>query len=777
MLRLFLALALQQPSVAVQIDRDEVPVGADIILTIIVTASGSDAVVISEPDLRGLELIDRREQTRVSMEGGIARRVTTRQLTLRAVVTGSGGIGVVRVRHSGGVAETEPLGVTVLPSAQRSGEAVSPRIRELVSRVGPPNLRPDDATVTLVRSNDSIHPGEQVDIVVVAWFPRSLRARLRNPPTLEAPTVQGGWVYTRPAPTDVTLSRFVRGQWYDLYVLHQIVFPLTAGNLEIGEASVSYSVPLSSSFLSRELRREDRSAPSSVAVAALPALPSRRTFNGAAGQDLEVRLETSATELQQGDAALVRVELRGRGNVSLWPEPALRWPAALRAYRQDVNVDITFDGGQVGGSKSYEYLVVADSAGRHQLPASTYLYFDSAKRRYVDTSVPGVTFVAAGNTMVQDPLRPTLPLMALSRWRGLDSVAATTPMWLWLAITVLPPLLTLLVRARPGLSREWAKPRKVDNARAGLPALEGSFARTLADLIPTASAMAGEDLAAALRAAGVEASLAAHASRVRDRLHQLRYGPQNTTDADELIAEVRAVLQALPQQVRKDRSGAVAVGLIILMTMIAGGSAPAQTPERLYEAGAVRVAADSFTARAALEPHVAAHWFNLGNAHDRLGDPARARAAWVRAERLAPRNDRVRRAVAGVASPDQVSDRLTWVSSITVGEAAAAAVLLWVIGWALMIGRVRVRFASLALAAAVVAAGYAAVVELRYRQPTLIVLQSGTPLRDAPYGSATAVEELEVAAAVRVERAWGPWRLVSHGDRTGWLLLTEAVGL
>ena len=64
------------------------------------------------------------------------------------------------------------------------------------------------------------------------------------------------------------------------------------------------------------------------------------------------------------------------------------------------------------------------------------------------------------------------------------------------------------------------------------------------------------------------------------------------------------------------------------------GSARAQSAEDLYDAGAFRVAADSFSARAAAGPDVPAHWYNLGNALYRLGDDAGARAAWVRAARL-----------------------------------------------------------------------------------------------------------------------------------------------
>src|SRR2546425_11788771 len=74
--------------------------------------------------------------------------------------------------------------------------------------------------------------------------------------------------------------------------------------------------------------------------------------------------------------------------------------------------------------------------------------------------------------------------------------------------------------------------------------------------------------------------------------------------------------------------------------------ARAQTPsaEALYEAGALRAAADSFAARAAAAPRVAAHWYNLGATLYRAGADGKATAAWTIAARLAPRDPRVRRA-------------------------------------------------------------------------------------------------------------------------------------
>ncbi|MCF3329684.1 hypothetical protein, partial [Escherichia coli] len=82
--------------------------------------------------------------------------------------------------------------------------------------------------------------GEQVDIVTAAWFPRELRLRLRRPPTLQPPSLDGMWTYPQAAPVGIAASRVVGGQWYDLFVLSQVGFPLHAGPLRIGGATLTY---------------------------------------------------------------------------------------------------------------------------------------------------------------------------------------------------------------------------------------------------------------------------------------------------------------------------------------------------------------------------------------------------------------------------------------------------------------------------------------------------------------------------------------------------------
>ena len=379
---LALGAAPQQPEITASVDRAKVMRGDTITLTIHVAATGNDPVRIADPALSGLALVDSREVSRVQMVSGVAQRVTQRVLRLRAVSVGRATISGLRVTQGGRAARAADVVVTVT-SAAVPPAPLEPSIQRLVDAAAPPDSG-DQVTIEVVPSRTRVMLGEQVDLVTVAWFPRAVRSRLRAIPTFEGPDVQGAWTYQHTGPTGVALSRLVRGAWFDLFVEYETVFPVQTGTVLIGPASVSYSLPLTYSFLSRELRHVVESDSVRIDVAPDPALGQPRGFRGAAGGGLALQVEPPSQEMAVGDAVTVTASLEGRGNVALWPEPEMRWPEGLRAYPGEVRVSVQREHGLIGGRKTFSYLLVADSAGVYHVPSPTYPYYDLDARRYVE---------------------------------------------------------------------------------------------------------------------------------------------------------------------------------------------------------------------------------------------------------------------------------------------------------------------------------------------------------------------------------------------------------
>jgi hypothetical protein len=752
--------------------------GEQLRLTVRARTRSAEPLTVVLPALSGFAITGSRELTEVTLEGlGRPIRTTTRELALRAQRPGTLVIGPVRVRQAGREVATAPLTVTVDSAATGLAALLSPVARRLLD-TAPPPTRNDRVALRVLVPRDSVLIGQQLDVVAAAWFPRELRARLRRAPILSLQTPEGVWSYPGAAPSDVAASRLVGGRSMDLFVAHEALFPLTAGRIVIPPATLDYAVPTTFSFFSREDRYALRSDSVAVTVAALPLVPRPADDQRVVAHDLSLELAIDPATGRVGEPIDVTVRVAGVGNVALWPAPTIRWPAAFRAYPGEIESRIEPQAGRVAGTKTFHYLVVPDSAGAMLLPDVRYPYYDIVARGYrVATAAPRALAVAQGS----EP-RPARALPPLAHDAGrvwTDALAHSLAPWGWLALLVGPPLLAWRRRRRgpPAEAPALAPPAGAPRTRLGR--LEQEFQGMLANHVPDAAARDGDGLARALRASGVESAVADHVMRLRDRLRAARYGPRGLGDAAELAAELEQVLRVLgAEPAGKARRVGLSVGLVALAALLPPGAAQGPSAEALYAAGALRAAADSFAARAAAEPRVPAHWYNLGATLYRAGADGKASAAWTRAARLAPRDPLVQQARELLPAPDAASDPLLATGVATPEEWALAAGVLWLALWGAVLTRRR-RGLVATLALLTVATGaWAGREAARRARPLAIVLGPHTAVRVAPYGGANAAATVEAGAALLVERRYGPWLEVRRADGVaGWVLGADVARL
>jgi hypothetical protein len=289
-------------------------------------------------------------------------------------------------------------------------------------------------------------------------------------------------------------------------------------------------------------------------------------------------------------------------------------------------------------------------------------------------------------------------------------------------------------------------------------------------LVPDPDRRSGPGLAAAVRAAGADAALAARVAAARERLLARRYGPApGAPENAELTTEVRELVRRLGGSLRGWTSRGAAA-LLLGGVWSTGLRAQAPSPETLYAEGAAQAAAEGFANRAVHEPAVAAHWYNLGAAYYRLGQDGRARAAWLQAHRLAPRAVSVTQALRLTPPPDDTSGRWSWTPPVRPEELLLLGTLGWIAGWLGWTFRPRVRerwLVLLVFSGAAVLAGLA--LRAWLREPLAIVLQR-TTLHLSPHGLAPAVSSLESGSAVRILRHGRGWVMVeAPGAQRGWL--------
>ncbi len=757
------------PQLDATVDADRLSVGEEFTYTLRAVSHSPAPLHVTLAPFTGLELIGRSESTELAL-GDATTRTTILEIRLRAVRPGRWRVGPAKAVQGRDTVEAPAIVVDVASDRAAVASALNPRLRGLLERADPPSG--GQPAIDLLMSSDTVRVGEQVDVVTLAWFPRDLRLQLRRPPTLLPPVIDGVWSYPQATPTSIAATRQAQGRWFDLFVSHQIVFPLVAGRIDVPGATLKYSTPVALQFFSQEERYSLTSAAETLTVLPLPEAGRPAAFSGAIGSGLRLDRRISPASAKVGEGVAVALSLTGEGNLALWPTPEVAWPGAGRAYLERVDERVAVPQGRVGGTKTFRHLLVPDSAGVLTIPAVHFDYFDLASQRYVDIGVPAtsIAVVPGGESAATAALPPALltndsPSVT---WR----LGHAIPVWVWALLLLIPPL---MVSLRGRLPRR-ARNRPLPPGLSGLRGAEHELETLLDVLVPETERRTGGALAAAVRASGADPELAARVSAVRDRLFARRYGPEAKAGEDaKLTAEVQDVVRRLGGSV-KVRAGAGASirgGAVLGLVLLAGQAAlhaQSPAPEQLYASGSLRAAADAFGRRTDAEPAVAAHWYNLGATYFRMGFPGRAAAAWLEARRLAPREGTIRRALALTPPPNLTTARLTWSPPVTAEELLLIGGVGWIVGWLGWGLRPRIRdrwTVVLVLSACAVLGGMA--LRVWYRRPVAIVIEAST-LRLSPHGLAPAVSPVDAGSAVTVSRRVSGWVLVrAPGARVGWL--------
>ncbi len=378
-----------------------------------------------------------------------------------------------------------------------------------------------------------------------------------------------------------------------------------------------------------------------------------------------------------GEGVAVELRLSGRRqHGALADIRSFAGPRTVRAYLERVDEQVATTEGRVGGTKTFRYLRRARlgrrAGARPRSATPTSIWRRTATR----SSAPGrgsLPVTCAGGN------RPPPP-RCHPRCCEEDGPRAR--------------LAAGARRARLGLARCCSRCRRCSlSLRGRLPLRRAGAAGSAAARLrsrgaprrsstPAADARARSRpplraaLAAAVRAAGADAELAARVAAVRDRLLARRYGPARgrgrRRDARRR-GRTRWSAGSAGGHSRGVAAGAARAPLACSRSRGLGRRCGPEPRRRSSSTRAARSAPRPTASRrrAAAEPAVAAHWYNLGAAYYRLGATGRAAAAWLQARRLAPRAPSVRRALALTPPPDVDVGALDLVAAGHAGGAAA----------------------------------------------------------------------------------------------------------
>ena len=650
---------------------------------------------------------------------------------------------------------------------------------------------------------DTVFMGQQATYQIGVFLNQEVRRRLRRNPEFIPPETRALLVYDLPD-ARTPLVGTIDGRQYEVHVFQRAFFALSPGRYDVPPSRLTYSLPQSASFFSREDAHSLRSEALSLVVLPVPSAGRPPDWAGAVGE-WRARLRVDSASGQVGTPLVVTMRIEGRGNVMLIPRPklAVEWGTVVPA---DERVELDSALATLRGAKEFDWLVTPRVTGRRVVPTQRFTYFNPVARRFevtvtraVDVSVAEgdvVTVDSAFLAAVPDTPAPDAAVLAIRATPG--SSAGTS--WLrspwFLALLLLAPAPAIA----GAVARRKRRPRRVrSNAQrladaVGEPALGAAALRrlvhdTLRDRLSLDAglALARGDLVASLSHEGVTLDTARRTESLLRRLDTAAFGGDASSPAP-VARDLAAACAAIDAEARRRpgtsrRARDVALAVVLLAAAIAPVAGWARQGDEVarsfararvaYDGGTYGQAALFFRDVTRLQPRLPDAWANAGTAAWMAADTAQAVQGWQRALRLAPLDRDLRNRLARVRA---VQDRgFARVPAVPVQLPPLFLLLVWGAGWALLARRAwhrrpfALRAAWLTVGCGAILLGAAWLDEVQ-RGTRLAVVVRPEPLRVIPaLGADLGPAPLtgEVAHILRRQGAWMHVRL--DGGREGWI--------
>ena len=587
---------------------------------------------------------------------------------------------------------------------------------------------------------DTVYVGQQVTYQVAVLLSESARARLRRNPEFLPPELRGLLAYELGTPRRIA-PRSYGGAPFEAHVFQRALFAVAPGTFMVPAPQLSYTLPQSSSYFSREERFLVRAESAQLVVKPLPDAGRPQDYTGAVGV-LRASVIVDSSIARVGDPLVLTMRVDGIGNVKLLPRPVLEvsWASTVPGTER-VRVDTS--GAFVRGYKEFDWILTPTQAGSVDLPALRYSYFDPYRGVYAYAeTAPGALTVDDG-TLAAVAEGDNVSVVALRAWRGASTISAAERLVAWrlplMVVLLLAPLpwLVLVIGARVGAARRArvaagdsmpraAAPRATmdigDHARYTRRSLLGALAQRLK--VTPQELVSRSDVGRTVRRRGVTRETTQALLTLLDELAVQGFsdgpvpvaGPDALTSrAETLLARVDAEAVTHARTIRSARHAQARFGLCIALggaaaalqprpiaamqgTPVQTTPAPSATDRGATGRGALEAtvagatalygqrqysrAAEQFAQAVDARPADADLLANWGAAAWAAGDTVSAVIAWQRAARLEPVAVDLQERLTSL--PAGARGGVAEVPMIPVPALAVLAMSAWLVGWAML---------------------------------------------------------------------------------------------
>ena len=312
---------------------------------------------------------------------------TTFSYVLSATKEGTFTLPAATIKVDGETLTSNSVSVKVLPADQQpEGHSSSSRSQQGGAQA---KFNKDDVHLVLDLSKTSAYEGEAIVATLKLYWRNT---QMGNPSDVKLPDFEGFTVQDMDNDNAQASLEHFNGANYQMYPLVKwLLFPSRSGELTIPAATLTANVAIVSTrrtggFFDWPMEYTEnvavplRSAARKVNVKSLPAgKPS--SYMNAVG-NFNVKTVLTADKVRANDAVIYRITIDGVGNLKYVKEPEPEFPTDFEVFDPKVDLSTRSTSSGVQGKKTIEYTVIPRHAGKYEIPALEFSYFDVKSGQY-----------------------------------------------------------------------------------------------------------------------------------------------------------------------------------------------------------------------------------------------------------------------------------------------------------------------------------------------------------------------------------------------------------
>jgi hypothetical protein len=396
----------QGPSFTASVDRNRLGQGEQMEVTFSLGGtSGGDN--FQPPSFNDFAILSGPNQsTSMQIMNGSVSSSVSYSYVLQPKAPGKFTIGPATIEAGGKKLQTQPIIIEVVKGSAQPGQQAQQQGGSDVDRqIG------DNLLLRVKVDKTRVVQGEQI----TATYKIYTRVNISSYNLTKGSSLTGFWSEDLDVPKQIQLStETINGKSYRVGILRKVaLYPQRSGTLQIDPMEVVCAVQVQTRRRSNDffnqffndpffgnvetVNHKVTSEPVSITVAPLPPTNVPAGFDGAVGKfTMEAWLDKRETKTNE--AVTLKVKISGRGNLKLLQAPEVKVPPDIERYDPKISDNITHQGDEIAGSRTFEYLLIPRHAGEMKIPSIPFAYYDVEKRAYAASASPLFTLSVAKGT-------------------------------------------------------------------------------------------------------------------------------------------------------------------------------------------------------------------------------------------------------------------------------------------------------------------------------------------------------------------------------------------